>query len=84
MAARAEVSAAIRDRYAASGRAAKGLILDEFVAMTGLHRKHAIRLLRARPEERCLRGRPKMRYGPAVKAALVLLWDASDRVCSNG
>lgn len=44
MAARAEVTAAIRDRYAASGKAAKGAILDEFVALTGLHRKHAIRL----------------------------------------
>jgi hypothetical protein len=83
MAARAEVSAAIRDRYAASGRAAKGAILDEFVALTGLHRKHAIRLLGAPAAERHPRGRPKTRYGTAVKAALALLWEASDRVCSK-
>ena len=83
MAARAEVAGAIRERYAASGRAAKGAILDEFVALTGLHRKHAIRLLRAPPEERPPRGRPRTRYGTAVKDALALLWEASDRVCSK-
>ncbi len=83
MAARAEVAAATRERYAVSGRAAKGAILDEFVALTGLHRKHAIRLLRAPTEERRSRGRPKTLYGTAVKAALVLLWEASDRVCSK-
>ena len=48
MAARAEMTAAIRERYAASGRTAKSAILDEFVAVTGLHRKHAIRLLSAK------------------------------------
>ena len=83
MAARAEVAAATRKRSAASGRAAKGVILDEFVALTGLHRKHAIRLLRAPPGERRPRGRPRTRYGAAVKEALVLLWEASDRVCSK-
>ena len=83
MAARAEVAAATRERYAAGGRAAKGAILDEFVALTGLHRKHAIRLLRAPPGERRPRGRPRTRYGAAVKEALVLLWEASDRVCSK-
>ena len=83
MAARAEVTAATRERYAASGRAAKGAILDDFVALTGLHRKHAIRLLRAPPEERPPRGRPRTRYGAAVREALVVLWEASDRVCSK-
>ena len=83
MAARAEVSAAIRERYAASGRAAKAVILDEFVALTGLHRKHAIRVLGAGPGERRSRGRPKSRYGSAVKEALAVLWEASDRVCSK-
>ena len=83
MAARAEVTAAIRERYAASGRAAKGVILDEFVAVTGVHRKHAIRLLSAKGAERRPRGRPKTRYGRVVAEALVLLWEASDRVCSK-
>lgn len=83
MAARAEVTATIKDRYAASGRVAKGVILDEFVALTGLHRKHAIRLLGPGGAERRPRGKPKARYGPEVKEALALLWEASDRVCSK-
>ena len=83
MVARAEVTAATKDRYAASGRAAKGAILDEFVALTGLHRKHAIRLLGPGRAETRPRGRPKARYGLAVKEALALLWEASDRVCSK-
>lgn len=83
MAARAEVTAAIQERYRASGKAAKGTILDEFVAMTGVHRKHAIRLLSAKGAGHRPRGRPNIRYGRAVVGALVLLWEASDRVCSK-
>ncbi len=83
MAARAEVTATIKDRYAASGRVAKGTILDEFVALTGLHRKHAIRLLGPRCARTRPRGKPKARYGQEVKEALALLWEASDRVCSK-
>ena len=83
MAARAEVAAATRERYGASGRAAKGAILDEFVALTGLHRKHAIRVLSAKGPKKLPRGRPRTRYGAAVKEALVALWEASDRVCSK-
>ncbi len=67
----------------ASGRAAKGVILDEFVALTWLHRKRAIRLLGAEPEEWRSRGRPKCGYRSAVKEALAVLWEASDRVCSK-
>ncbi|MGH7726777.1 MAG: integrase catalytic domain-containing protein, partial [Candidatus Eiseniibacteriota bacterium] len=58
--------------------------MDEFVAVTGYHRKHAIRLLKAsNPKEpAALQPRPR-RYGDAVGEALVLLWEASDRVCSK-
>ena len=73
MAARAEVTAAIRERYRASGKAAKSGILDEFVAVTGVHRKHAIRLLSegnrppaARPPEDPLRPRGRRGAGPAM------------------
>ena len=46
MATRAELILAIRGRYASAGRPEKAKILDEFVALTGFHRKHAMRLLR--------------------------------------
>ena len=44
--AKRELLATIRDRYRASSKHDKTRILDEFVAVTGHHRKHAIRLLR--------------------------------------
>ena len=73
MAARAEVTATIRDRYAASEREAKGAILDAFVALTGLHCKHAIRLLGLESAEKHPRGKPKAHYDPEMKEALALL-----------
>ena len=42
---RRELVATIQERYGASGRREKQRILDEFVALTGFHRKHAIRVL---------------------------------------
>ena len=49
MAARDELVAAIAGRYAQGDRAERGRILDEFVAVTGFHRKHAMRLLPGDP-----------------------------------
>jgi hypothetical protein len=45
MGARCEITAAVVDRYRSAGRADKGLILDELCAVTGWHRKHAVRAL---------------------------------------
>src|SRR5271169_2522252 len=84
MAARDELVVAIARRYGGSLRWEKARILDEFVAVTGYHRKHAMRVLRE--------GRPGRRSGPrlarrvydeAVREALVVLWEASDRVCGK-
>jgi hypothetical protein len=44
-----EYAAAQRERYARSPRKVKRRILDEVVAVTGYHRKAAIRLLRHSP-----------------------------------
>ena len=43
--AKQELLATIRDRYRESSKKDKGRILDEFIAVTGHHRKHGIRLL---------------------------------------
>ena len=43
--AKQELLATIRDRYRASSKGEKSRILDEFIAVTGHHRKHGIRLL---------------------------------------
>ncbi len=45
MSTRKELLRAIRERYAGKGRVEKSRIIDEFVAVTGYHRKHALRLL---------------------------------------
>ena len=57
---------------------------SEFGALTGLHRKHAMRLLRGgRHGERSGRRLGRRVYDDAVREALVMLWEASDRVCGK-
>src|SRR5947209_4350781 len=84
MAARDELVAAIAGRYARGSRAERGRILDEFAAVTGFHRKHAMRLLRAGQPSRPSGRRPWRRvYDDAVREALIVVWEASDRVCGK-
>jgi hypothetical protein len=81
---RQELMDSLRARYRSGSRGGKGRILDEVVAVTGYHRKHAIRLLKLGRGELSpvARARPR-RYGNAVAEALVVLWEASDRVCGK-
>ena len=83
--ARKELLGTIRDRYQHSTRKDKGRILDEFTAVTGLHRKHAIRLLAGSDGERehqpSLSGRRI--YDEAVREAVIVVWEASDRICGK-
>lgn len=57
MGTRAELVAATHGRYAGASRPEKRRILDEFVAVTGFHRKHAMRLLRTGSQVSKLEGR---------------------------
>ena len=71
-----------RERYLAAPRAEKGALLGEVVAVTGVHRKAAIRLLRRVPRAptgRSRAGRPRL-YGPAVAAAVEVLWQATGHI----
>ena len=83
--ARKELLGTIRDRYQHSTRKDKGRILDEFTAVTGLHRKHAIRLLAQSNDQRehqpSLSGRRI--YDEAVREAVIVVWEASDRICGK-
>lgn len=84
MATRDELLAAVSERYKASGRAEKSRIVDEFAAATGYHRKHAMRVLRCGPSSKRSAPRPSRRiYGMAEREALIVLWEASDRVCGK-
>jgi hypothetical protein len=84
MVTRNELVEAIAARYARSNRAAKARILDEFVAVTGFHRKHAVRLLRGGVPTGQSGLRPSRRvYDDAVREALLVIWEASDRICGK-
>ena len=81
---RTEVLGAIRSRYRDASKRDKSRMLDEFVAMTGCHRKHAVRLL-GEHERSTGRSVPKGRriYDEAVRQALIVVWEASDRICGK-
>ena len=84
MATRAELVGAIGERYRGSHRQDRGRILDEFVSVRGYHRKHAMRLLRGgRGGEQAQSRADRRIYGDAVRTALVVLWEASDRLCGK-
>ncbi len=84
MATRDELVSAMAKRYASSNREERGRMLDEFVALSGVHRKHAMRLLRAGRPDRRSGARPSRRiYDEAVREALVVVWEASDRICGK-
>jgi hypothetical protein len=77
-----EYAAVQRERYQQASRSDKHRLLDEMVAVTGMHRKAAIRLLRRAPGVVVARprsGRPRQ-YGPEVAAAAAVLWQASGRI----
>jgi len=77
-----EYAAVQRVRYLQATRVEKRQLLDEVVAVTGIHRKAAIRLLRRPPRPRSTPGpggRPR-EYGPEVAAAAEVLWQASGRI----
>ena len=84
MATRDELLTAVSERYRASVRAEKSRIVEEFAAATGYHRKHAMRVLRVGPSSKRSAPRPSRRiYGGAEREALIVLWEASDRVCGK-
>ena len=82
--AKQELPATIRDRYRASSKREKSRILDEFIAVTGHHRKHGIRLLGKLDDDKgtthSVRGRRI--YDEAVRAAVIVIWEAADRISS--
>lgn len=82
LAARKELIGAVRSRYSEADRTGRKVILDEFTKITGYHRKHAIRILTgyATPgrQHAC-----RVVVDEAVNEALVVLWEASDRICGK-
>jgi hypothetical protein len=73
-----------RRRYAElKGKTDKGRFLTEFCALTGVHRKHAVRALNATPAHRKRkRGHPKICSMDAVRL-LTRLWKLADKPCGK-
>ncbi|PPB80690.1 MULTISPECIES: integrase catalytic domain-containing protein [Mycetohabitans] len=83
MSIRREWIEAVGERYRRSDRSEKRAILDEFVQVTGYHRKHAIRVLCREPVLPRTKPGPQRRYDDQVRAALITLWEAADRICGK-
>lgn len=90
---------AARQRYGGLSAAGKRRILDELQGITGYHRKSLLRLLnrkgpaaavvadgdcaeQSKPTA-ALKPHPRRRYSQEALAALVPLWEASDRLCGK-
>ena len=72
-----------RIRYGTmTGKRAKGLVLDEFCATTGMERKHAIKVLRSPRDPPGRRGR-KRTYGAEESDALRDMWMEAGQPCSK-
>ena len=77
-----EYAEIMRERYLQAAKKEKGKILDEFIKVTGYHRKAAIRVLRKKSQSAVsCRGRPAS-YGSLLQP-LKSIWEISDRLCSR-
>ena len=75
----------MQGRYLAASREERGRLLDKLAALTGLHRKSVVRLLKGRSLERQPRRRQRGRvYGAAVDDALRVIRESLDSVCAGG
>ena len=84
--AKQELLATIRDRYRASSKKDKSRILDEFIAVTGHHRKHGIRLLGQSGddgEQQPAAKKGRRIYDESVRQAVIVVWEAADRICGK-
>ena len=83
--AKRELLATLRDRYRSSSKKDKGRILDEFIAVTGHHRNHGIRLLGRFDEDDEVprQARGQRIYDEAVSEAVIVIWEAADRICGK-
>jgi len=81
---RREILKAVRPRYRKASRPEKTRILDEFVAVTGYHRKYAIQLLNhGAPPSKSGKRKRRRTYTAEVVTALVKIWDILDRPCGK-
>lgn len=78
-----EYLAAMRKRYTHADRETKTDLLDEVVAILGIHRKHAVRTLNKKLFKRALPRTPRYQYGLDLISPLQKIWEIAGRPCSK-
>ncbi len=82
---REELIIVLRNRYKEASKKEKTRILNEFIAVSGYHRKHVSRLLGGvlKPKVSKKKVTSQLIYNEAVKEALIIIWETADRICSK-
>jgi hypothetical protein len=86
---KAELVKVLRIQYLKSTKIERTRILDQFIAVSGYHRKHAIRILKcdsgndSHNRNSNIISCSRRIYGEAVKESLIVLWEAADRICGK-
>lgn len=79
-----ELLETIQPRYRKANKSEKQLILDEFVAITGYHRKYAVRILNQWVQKKYPRKPgPQRIYQGEVVTVLERIWEICGRICSK-
>ncbi len=79
-----ELLETVQPRYRKARRKEKQKILDEFVAITGYHRKYAIRVLNSVVhKEHKKKPGPRKIYQGEVVTALEYIWEICGQICSR-
>jgi len=84
-----ELVQALKQHYIKSSKKGKTQILDQFITVSGYHRKYAIRLLGGKTDDKSPQDnsyevcRSRRIYNEAVKEALIVMWEAADRICGK-
>jgi len=73
----------IQKRYLKASRSEKGQMLDEAVAVTGLHRKSVIRALRGKLERQLRQQQRGRSYGLEVQRAIAVIGKSLDYPCAE-
>ncbi|AYU97731.1 hypothetical protein EEI76_22075 (plasmid) [Enterobacter cloacae] len=76
---RRQLLRALKTRYQAASKAEKTRILEEFILISGYHRKSVIPLLNGAVtsgNQRRQSAAARSVYGAAVQQALIVLWEA--------
>jgi hypothetical protein len=73
----------MQERYLQADRQERGRLLDEMEAVTDLHRKSLIRLMKGSLERKAHRRQRGRTYGPEVDDALRIIAESMDYICAE-